>query len=286
MEKEETKVEVKKGSKFKTIIINFLIVIAVIVVGVYLYSKYIGTKKIIVKEYRIASEKIPSSFSGTKIVYFSDLLYGSSIYSDDLDYVKDKINELKPDVVIFGGDLILKDFKVSEEDKANLTKFLKGIEAKLGKYSALGTYDNDEVGKLLEEGDYKVLINKDEIVYSKNDYIVLSFIGSYNKSEYKINEVMNTNGYNIVVTHEGDLIDTILEKKYPDIVLAGNSIGGEVNLPYFGAMFRFNGSKKYYEEEYTIGETKAYISSGIGTKKIFKRLNNRPSISLFRLKSL
>lgn len=286
MEKEENKILVKNDGKFKTIIINLLLIITVIVVGVFLYSKYIGTKKIIVKEYRIASENIPSSFSGKKIVYFSDLLYGSSVYSDDLDYIKDKINVLKPDIVIFGGDLVHKDFKLNEEDRNSLIKFLKDIDAKLGKYSSLGSLDNDDVKNMLEEANFKVLINKDELVYSDSDYIVLSFIGSYNKSEYKINEVMNINGFNIVVTHEGDLIDSVLEKKYPDMILSGNSVGGEIRLPYFGGVFSFAGSKKYKEEKYNIGDSKVFVSSGIGTKKIYKRFNNRPSISLFRLKSL
>lgn len=286
MEKEENKILVKNDGKFKTIIINLLLIITVIVVGVYLYSKYIGTKKIIVKEYRIASENIPSSFSGKKIVYFSDLLYGSSVYSDDLDYIKDKINVLKPDIVIFGGDLVHKDFKLNEEDRNSLIKFLKDIDAKLGKYSSLGSLDNDDVKNMLEEANFKVLINKDELVYSDSDYIVLSFIGSYNKSEYKINEVMNINGFNIVITHEGDLIDSVLEKKYPDMILSGNSVGGEIRLPYFGGVFSFAGSKKYKEEKYNIGDSKVFVSSGIGTKKIYKRFNNRPSISLFRLKSL
>lgn len=286
MEKEENKILVKNDGKFKTIIINLLLIITVIVVGVFLYSKYIGTKKIIVKEYRIASENIPSSFSGKKIVYFSDLLYGSSVYSDDLDYIKDKINVLKPDIVIFGGDLVHKDFKLNEEDRNSLIKFLKDIDAKLGKYSSLGSLDNDDVKNMLEEANFKVLINKDELVYSDSDYIVLSFIGSYNKSEYKINEVMNINGFNIVITHEGDLIDSVLEKKYPDMILSGNSVGGEIRLPYFGGVFSFAGSKKYKEEKYNIGDSKVFVSSGIGTKKIYKRFNNRPSISLFRLKSL
>ncbi len=286
MEKEENKILVKNDGKFKTIIINLLLIITVIVAGMFLYSKYIGTKKIIVKEYRIASENIPSSFSGKKIVYFSDLLYGSSVYSDDLDYIKDKINVLKPDIVIFGGDLVHKDFKLNEEDRNSLIKFLKDIDSKLGKYSSLGSLDNDDVKNMLEEANFKVLINKDELVYSDSDYIVLSFIGSYNKSEYKINEVMNINGFNIVITHEGDLIDSVLEKKYPDMILSGNSVGGEIRLPYFGGVFSFAGSKKYKEEKYNIGDSKVFVSSGIGTKKIYKRFNNRPSISLFRLKSL
>ena len=286
MEKEENKILVKNDGKFKTIIINLLLIITVIVVGMFLYSKYIGTKKMIVKEYRIASENIPSSFSGKKIVYFSDLLYGSSVYSDDLDYIKDKINVLKPDIVIFGGDLVHKDFKLNEEDRNSLIKFLKDIDAKLGKYSSLGSLDNDDVKNMLEEANFKVLINKDELVYSDSDYIVLSFIGSYNKSEYKINEVMNIDGFNIVITHEGDLIDSVLEKKYPDMILSGNSVGGEIRFPYFGGVFSFAGSKKYKDEKYNIGDSKVFVSSGIGTKKIYKRFNNRPSISLFRLKSL
>ena len=162
MEKEEN-VIVKEKSKLKTFIINLAIIISIIMASMYIYSRYIGTKKIVIKEYKIASNKIPKEFSGNKIVYFSDLLYGSSVFSEDLDYIKSKINILKPDIVIFGGDLILKGFNLNDADKQKLTKFLEAIDSKLGKYGVLGSYDNEETIKLLESGNFILLDNSGDI---------------------------------------------------------------------------------------------------------------------------
>ena len=252
-----------------------------------MYSKYIGTKKIIIKEYRIASDKIPKSFSGNKIVYFSDLLYGSSIFAEDLDYIKNKINQLKPDIVIFGGDLILKDFNLSDNDKQKIIDFLESIDSKLGKYGVLGSYDTDESLKILELGDFNILNNTNEYIFNGDEPICLTFIGSYNRGDYNLEEALVCeNYYNIVVTHESDIASNILERKEVDVMLSGNSLGGEVRIPYYGGIFEFEGSKKYKEETYNIENTKLYVSSGLGTKKIYKRFLNRPSISLFRLKSL
>ncbi len=286
MEKEEN-VIVKEKSKLKTFIINLAIIISIIMASMYIYSRYIGTKKIVIKEYKIASNKIPKEFSGNKIVYFSDLLYGSSVFSEDLDYIKSKINILKPDIVIFGGDLILKGFNLNDADKQKLTKFLEAIDSKLGKYGVLGSYDNEETIKLLESGNFILLDNKNEYIYNGETPICLTFIGSYNNGDYKLDEALTCeNHYNIVISHEADITDNILAKKSVDLILAGNTVGGEIRIPYYGGIFNFEGSKKYNDDYYELGETKLFVSNGLGTKKVYKRFFNRPSISLFRLKSL
>ena len=67
--------EAYREQRKKIVLSVFRIIILLVAVFVlfYLYNTYISTAKIIVKEERIISKKIPQNFDGTKIVQFSDL---------------------------------------------------------------------------------------------------------------------------------------------------------------------------------------------------------------------
>ena len=276
----------EERNSLKTKLINTFIIIIIFIIVVFLYAKYIGAKTIIVKEERLASEKIPSSFSGNKIIYFSDLLYGSSMSNKELTNLVNMINELKPDLVIFGGDLISSDYKISDKEKTRIINNLKNIDTKLGKYFVLSASDNELTKEILEKSEFLFKENESELVYNDGLMpICLSFVGSY-KDKYNFDSSYCEDVYNITITHEPDLIDTILENITSDIILSGNTLGGEINLPFIGPLKKFEGSKTYDKEEYNINGTKVFISNGLGTRESYLRLFNRPSFYLFRLKSL
>ena len=110
MEKKEK--EKKKGGK----LLSIFLLLVVIVVTIFLYAKYTGIKGLIVKEYRVKSEILTNNFSGLKIIHFSDLLYKSTVDKEDVKNLIKIINELKPDIVVFTGDLINKNAKINNED--------------------------------------------------------------------------------------------------------------------------------------------------------------------------
>lgn len=277
----------EKKNNFKTFIINSLIFIIILIFSVYLYSKYIGTKGITVREYKIQEEGVPANFSGTKVIYFSDLLYGSTVNANDLNKIKDEINLFNPDIVIFGGDLIMKDYKLKTKDEEELRKFLTDIDANLGKYASLGSLDNEKSSILLSSGGFNILENKEEYIYNNGSLpICIIGVGSFNLSKYDFEEIFKCDGFKIAITHEGDLSDKILKNTSVNVILSGNSIGGEIRIPFLKEIVTFTGSKKYKDEYYEKEGTKIYVSNGIGTKKYYKRLFNRPSFSLFRLKSM
>ena len=124
-------VEVKKSSKF----LNMIFLIIIILLGLFLYSKYLGIKGLVVKEYKLESKILTSNFSGVKIVQLSDILYGSTVDNKDINNLVKKVNELKPDIIVFTGDLVSKSKKVSDKDIEFLSESLKKMDASIGKYS-------------------------------------------------------------------------------------------------------------------------------------------------------
>ena len=276
------------------VFLNIVIFVIVLVTSLFLYAKYIGIKGIKIKEYRVVNSTLPSNFSGVKIVHFSDLLYKSTITDDDVTELVDKINMLKPDIVVFTGDLVNKNIKIKEKEKEFLINELSNINATIGKYAIYGDYDYylDSYEEILEKSNFTLLDNSyDEIYYKTNESIYLVGIPSSIKSNIKMEEAFkeydeNNRKWTIVLIHDGNTIKLLDESNYEvDLILGGHSLNGSIVLPYYGGLFIDKYSYKYYDEYYKKGITDIYISSGIGTNDYKFRFNNKPSINFYRLKA-
>ena len=274
-------------------VIIVLIIIVLVIVLCLLYSRFVATKGLKVKEYKVINSKITDSYHGLKIVHLTDIHYGSTIFEKELNNIVDKVNEIKPDIVVITGDLI--DDRLSY-DKDIIINCLSKIEAKLGKYAVSGNHDIplDDYNYIIKESEFTSLDNKYELIYSKsNEPIIISGIGygdedigikteQFDKyiSELKTDDIKPI--YSILLVHEPDTVDKLDLTKY-DLVLAGHSHGGQVRLPFIGKLYTPEGSKKYYDEYYKINNTDLYISSGLGTSLYRFRLFNKPSFNFYRI---
>lgn len=295
-EENETKEVVKKDNGFKRKFINFLIFILILSVGLIMYSRYVGTKGLIVKEYRIADEKIPYNFSGVKIVHFSDLLYKSTVKLDDVKNMVERINELKPDLVFFTGGLISKGKSLSDEETRELSSVLKEIDYTIGKFAVKGDEDGDEFSIVMSDSGFEVLNNSGIFVYNKalTPIYVAGLASSISdainvESAFELVDAdANKDAYfKILLMHGGDSATSVLKSRDDvNLILAGNSLNGSVVLPFYGGIFESRGSETYKNPFYEVNGTLIYVSSGLGTKDINYRFNNKPSFNFYRLKSL
>lgn len=273
-------------------VIRLVLIIILFIVLIVVYARYGGTKGLITKEYAL-EVNIDESFNGLKIVHFSDLHYLRLMNKDATKEIIDEINLLNPDIVVFTGDLIDKDYKLSDNDISDLKELLSSINCKYGKYSVLGNHDSyfyEEIKDIYLSSEFNLLENDYDIIYGNgNDKL---FIGGLDDkadidkvmSYFKDNDNIN---YKIVLAHKPDYISDITSG-YNDInlVLSGHSHNGQVNIPYMKKLFLPTGSKEYYDNYYKVSNTDLYVSSGIGVSKYNFRLFNKPSINFYRINKM
>lgn len=283
----------KEGSEKENKHIALKILLFLVILGVFslLWARYVSTSGLIVKEYAIRNDKLSEDYDGLKIVHFSDLHFGSTIFKDELKNVVETINNQGPDIVVFTGDLVESGVVLTDEELNTLVEELKKINPTIETLAVDGNHDYDENGyfnRVMEQLDWNVLNNTYDFVYY-NSKTPIVFVGlkdlMYGKQDYEnafsfINE-MNEDLYTIVLAHEPDQVDEFNSYSF-DLVLSGHSHLGQVRLPFIGALYTPQGAKKYYDEYYKINNAELYISGGIGTSTIKFRFFNKPSINLYR----
>lgn len=287
----KTKEKTKRISLF---IGKILLIIILTVTSLVLYARYVGTSGLVIYEHKITSNKIPDSFHGLKVIQFTDLHYGSTVLKNEVNHLVNEINLRKPDLVLFTGDLIDKDYQISEKELEDLITAFQTIQATIGKYAVAGNHDVDNklFNQVMLQSDFTILDNSSELLYYEGyDPILLVGLNSSIKEKRDIEkafnyfntEASNHDIFTITMLHESDSIDNILSKYPTDLALAGHSHNGQIRIPFFGSIKKINGAKKYSEPFYQINDTQLYISGGIGTSNYPFRLFDRPSFNFFRI---
>ncbi|MBE6157371.1 MAG: hypothetical protein E7160_01040 [Firmicutes bacterium] len=281
-----------KRKRFILSFLKFIVFVIVFTTLFFFYVTYVSNAKIIVKENRVISKKLPDNFNGLKIIQFSDIHFGTTIFNDELNNLVKLINSRKPDLVVFTGDLIDKEYKLNSKEQEKIITSLKNIDASIGKYAIYGDEDKEEFNTIFNQSDFTILNNDYDLLYKNNTnpILLVGVNSSLNKKididkayKYFKDETSNSNIYTISILHEPDSVIDILNSYKSDLFLAGHSHNGQVRIPYIGSFSRKDGARKYYNEHYMLDNSQLFISSGIGTNGGGVRLFTRPSINYLRL---
>ncbi|MEL7607115.1 MAG: metallophosphoesterase [Sedimentibacter saalensis] len=269
-------------------ILSVLSILMTILIMIYIYARFIEPELLTVRYETINTDYLKND--EIKILQFSDTHISEYFDIDDLNNAIDKINEENPDIVVFTGDLI--DQFNNYENKENIHEIweiLGSINAPI-KYAVYGNHDYgggaEKVYKeIMEKSGFKLLINeKEELPQYNINFIGMddSIFGEYEPAVISGN--MDKDMYNIVLSHEPDVADRLLEYSI-DLLLAGHSHGGQVNLPF--ANYLPSLGEKYVRGFYdfeNFRQTKVYVNIGLGTSTIPMRFMAAPELTVITLK--
>lgn len=241
--------------------------------------------------YNINNSKIDKNL---KIVFLSDL-HNRNIYKKLIKIV----NEIKPDIIICGGDMVNGGYKRS-------LRFFRLIE-NLNKYKTYYTYGNHE--ERIDEKNYKeykyfnkkvskngvILLNNKSVNLSNNMKLYglnpnINYYGSFGKTclnkEIITNYIgkLNINNFNILVAHNPLEFDSYIDTN-ADIVLCGHIHGGAIKIFKRGLLSPdITFFPKYFEGEYKKNKTTMIVSRGLGFSTKFPiRINNNPEVVVINL---
>ncbi|MDW5299001.1 MAG: metallophosphoesterase, partial [Sedimentibacter sp.] len=225
-----------------------------------------------------------------KILQFTDTHVSEYFVIEDLKRTVSKINEQNPDIVVFTGDLIDRYDTYENKDKIyEIWETLGSIKAPF-KYAIYGNHDygggaENIYKQIMKNSGFELLINEKSALEQYNINIIGmddSIFGDYD-SEIFYN--LDKDSYNIVLSHEPDVVDYLLENNI-DLFLSGHSHGGQINLPIVKLLPLL--AEKYTRGIYSFEnarQTKLYVNIGLGTSKIPMRFMAAPELAVFILKN-
>ncbi|MDQ0270669.1 metallophosphoesterase [Cytobacillus purgationiresistens] len=261
--------------------------------GGFFYARDIEPKLLEINQHTIKHPSIPKSFHNIKIVQFSDIHLGFHYDLTQLKKLINKINEFEPEIIIFTGDLM------DEPNKYNRTEMvaplLSELKASIGKYSIYGNHDHGGYGSdiyktIMNEAGFDLLLNESRIIKNEDEKIYLSGIDDamLGRPDIKaaVADIPN-DSYHIFLSHAPDLADGASSFNV-NLQLSGHSHGGQIQVPFIGALVKPPYGERYYEGFYEIGQTDPlllYVNRGIGTTRLPFRFLCRPELSVFTLQS-
>lgn len=262
--------------------------------GGYFYANRIEPNLLDINYQQMQHPFIPRSFDGIKIVQFSDTHLGFQYNLNQFEKLVKKINNLKPDLIFFTGDLIDEPNKYPEINQ--LVPILQQLKAPLGQYCIFGNHDHGGYGSdiyrnIMETSNFTVLLNESKPIKLKNGskiYLIGIDDAMLGQPDLKLalNQVPN-NMFKLLLSHAPDLAETAVQYQI-HWQLSGHSHGGQVKIPFVGALVTPPFARVYTEGLYTIGESSPltlYVNRGIGTTRLPFRFMARPELTIFTLKS-
>ena len=210
-----------------------------------------------------------------RFVHFTDVHHkGDRAY---LSSVVQKINALSPEFVCFTGDLI--------EQKEHLGEALELFsQIKSPLYGVPGNHDYwskanfTTIRDCFEATGGAWLVDEQRLTADGN----FNLLGASCVSAAQPALPAKAGKRNIFLMHYPAWVDKLAGSSF-DLLLAGHSHGGQVRLPFLGAIFVPFGVGRYEVGLFRTRSGPLYVNPGIGWFPVAIRFNCRPEITVFEM---
>ena len=227
----------------------------------FIERKWVGIKKLTVG-------KNPAN----RIVHFTDVHHkGDKSY---LSGVISKINALCPDFACFTGDLV-EDKDYLSEALSILSRISCPLFGVPGNHEYWSGVSFDEIAKVFDATGGKWLM--DQEVTTNAGRVAITGSTGHNidlKQKLKANK-------RLLLTHYPVFVEKLKRIKF-DLILAGHSHGGQVRIPFLGAVILPYNVGRYDRGLFKTGSGPLYVNPGIGCYLLPVRFCCRPEITVIQ----
>jgi predicted MPP superfamily phosphohydrolase len=278
------------------------------------WGYFIGRNRYSINKIKIVSERVPSGFEGYKIVQISDIHLRSFTHrKKQFKKMITAVNSLKPDVIMFTGDLVTADSK----EIHGFERILSSLEAPQGVISILGNHDYCFYGKFTSEKErleslsyvikseremgFKLLLNENCSIFSGGDSISVIGVENISASKYfksygDLHKAMigTPDGFKILLTHDPSHWDKEVAGNYNiDLTLSGHTHAMQFSLfgwcpsrylfKSYRGLYKYPAGKSYVADGGILQYL--YVNIGLGETALPIRVGTPPEITLITLSS-
>jgi predicted MPP superfamily phosphohydrolase len=235
----------------------------------------------------LALPRLPRRLDGLTLVQISDLHAGDYADAAKLRRFVAMTNALQADVAVVTGDM----FQSTAEEAQVCARELSALRAPLGVFAIMGNHERrlppEEGEEPFRRAGLTVLANAAHQVAV--DGASLWMVGIDDVTMRRSDMAQALDGVpeaacKVLLVHEPDFADRAAQHPI-DLQLSGHTHGGQIRLPGIGPLLLPVLGRKYPMGLYHVRDTWVYTNRGLGVNRPPMRLNCRPEITLFTLRS-
>jgi len=232
---------------------------------------------------------LPPDLDGFRIIQITDLHVSHTLKRPFVQGVVDKVNGLKPDLVVLTGDLVDGSVRELQDDVAPLAD----LKAPCGSYFITGNHEyysgvQQWVAEVARLG-FTVLLNEHRIIKRGEGRLLLAGVTDHSGVQFSRDHVSDPQGASagapacharVLLAHQPRSIFAAAEAGY-HYVISGHTHGGQ----YFPYHFLAALAQPYISGLHVHGDTRIYVSRGTGYWGPQIRIGAPSEITVHRLVS-
>lgn len=290
-------------------------IMGILIGGLAFFGLFIGSihwvSKFKTKEVVVKIDDLPENLDGLKIVQLSDIHLGSWASKKPLQRAVDIVNEIKPDIVFFTGDMV----NYSARETIGFDTILGQIKAPMGIFAIMGNHDygdyvdwpsaeakEDDIKTLVnfyKKLGWKLLRNEHSIVDINGSTILVAGVENWSATSrfHKYGDMKQTvkqapkTDISILLSHDPTHWEAEVITEYPrfDLTLSGHTHGMQMGIDALGMkwspsqyVYKYWGGM-YQNVDSNNNLSRLYVNIGLGHIAYPGRVGMLPEISVFIL---
>ena len=233
----------------------------------------------------VTSQQLPDAFAGYRIAHVSDLHNGE--LGKGNEKLLTLLRQAEPDMIAITGDLIDSrntDVEIALAFAAEAVQIAPCYYV-TGNHEARIPAAFRELWQGLTELGVTVLQDESLLLERSGETITLigvddpGFLGI--SMDRRLAQLIPLESFSILLSHRPEYFETYVQSG-AELVLSGHAHGGQIRLPFVGAVIAPNQGffPEYSEGMYTDGGTHMVVSRGIGNSVVPFRFLNPPEVVL------
>ncbi len=251
------------------------------------WARFIAPHRFEVRQVVVQTPRKHRKLAGLTIAFATDTHVGPHFRASDLEPVVQRLEEIRPDIVLFGGDYICESPRFMASAAPVLGRMVRS--ARYGAWGVMGNHDlaniRSRVVPPLEDAGIRILANEAACVETDRGPLWIVGVDDGLIGEVDLDSAFANvppDGAAICLCHEPDRV----EESAPYgafLQLSGHSHGGQVRLPGIGPIAAPQLGKRFPLGRYQVGDGELYVSAGLGMYRPPVRFNCPPELTVIRL---
>lgn len=253
--------------------LGLLVLLYGVISVISIYSVVVEPFRLTVTEMTFRSSKLAPNVPPVRLLQMGDLHIERELTRREHDLLA-KVKAMVPDVIVLTGDYLNLSYVYDAEALKAARLFLSQLHAPFGVYAVSGSppVDPPAVVEKLFGGLDNIRLLRNESVFMDvrgQQFYIAGIVCSHDPAvdpgrlQESLVQVPDE-GLKVLLYHSPDLMSEVV-KVGVDLFLAGHTHGGQIRLPFYGALLTSSMYGKRYEMGYyQEGDTHLYVARGVG----------------------